>query len=153
MDTPFPSASFTPSSFVVGAGVESLVNVEDLTSISIDFSDTGLSLVLNTTLAQPTWTTAPFNGLVFDLTSPGPLGITGASIDAQTTMIGFDSSRVILDNGRIAINWNGLSYVDGTRVVVDFTTAVPEPETYALMLAGLGMVGGLASWRRKSGRA
>src|SRR5213596_77491 len=35
------------------------------------------------------------------------------------------------------IDWNGLSYVDGTRVVVNFATAVPEPETYAMMLAGL----------------
>jgi len=150
IETPYLSASFAPSSFVVGAGVESLANVEDVTFISIDFSDTALSLVLNTTLTQPTWGPATFNGLVFDLTSPGLLGITGASIDAQTTMTGFDSSRVILDDGRIAIDWNGLSYVDGTRVVVNFTTAVPEPETYALMLVGLGMVSALTARRRRN---
>ncbi|MBA2348596.1 MAG: hypothetical protein H0V81_09915, partial [Solirubrobacterales bacterium] len=92
-DTAYLPASFTPSSFAVGAGVESLANVEDVTFISIDFSDTQLSLLLNTTLAQPSWSSAPFNGLVFDLTSPGPMRITGALVDAQTSMMGFDSSR------------------------------------------------------------
>jgi hypothetical protein len=41
----------------------------------------------------------------------------------------------------------------GNYVVVDdftFTTPVPEPETYAMMLAGLGLIGFLAR-RRKSG--
>jgi hypothetical protein len=141
IDTPYDSATATPSSFVVGAGVEAVVNVEDVTFISIDFSDTALSLVLNTDLTQPTWSTAAFNGLVFDLTSPGALGITGASVDALTTLSGFDSSRILVSGNRIAIDWNGLSYVDGTRVVVNFATAVPEPATYALMLMGLCLMG------------
>jgi hypothetical protein len=28
--------------------------------------------------------------------------------------------------------------------------AIPEPETYAMLLAGLGLLGGVAKWRRRS---
>lgn len=28
--------------------------------------------------------------------------------------------------------------------------AIPEPETYALLLAGLGLLGGVAKWRRRT---
>jgi PEP-CTERM motif len=150
IDTPYPDATATPSSFVVGSGVETTVNVENVTSIAVDFSDTSLDLLLTTSLSDPTWGTAPFNGLVFDLASPGTLGITGVTIDGLTSMSGFDASHVTVTGNRIAIDWNGLSYENGTRVVVDFdfASAVPEPATYALMFAGLGLVG--FSVRRKA---
>nr|WP_235977292.1 PEPxxWA-CTERM sorting domain-containing protein [Sandaracinobacteroides hominis] len=39
----YPFASESPGSFIVGAGVESTVNVEDVTFITVDFTDNGLT--------------------------------------------------------------------------------------------------------------
>lgn len=147
--TPYTGASAAPSTFVVGAGVESVVSVEGVTTIAVDFSDGSLDLRLGTVLTNPTWGTAPFNGLVFDLLAGGPITFTSATIGSGTTMAGFDVSRVGLSAGQITINWNGLAYADGTEVVINFAAPVPEPQTYLLLIAGLGTVA-LARRRRMS---
>ena len=41
-------------------------------------------------------------------------------------------ARVTLPGNEIRVDWNGLSYVDGTVVDIDFT-AVPEPASLALL--------------------
>lgn len=153
LTTIYGSASATPSTFVVGPGVETHFEVEGVTDISVDFSDTSLTLVLTTQLDAPTWNDTSFNGPVFDRIAGGPLDIVSATIDSATTMGGFDASRVSFGADRIAINWHGLSYVDGTRVVVHFTSAVPEPSTWALAaLGGLAFLGAHRSARRRPRR-
>lgn len=139
-NTQYPQALAVPSSFVVGAGVESLVTVEGVTTIAVDFSDNSLDLRLMTVLSNPTWNTAPFNGLVFDLQAGGAIAFTSATIGSGTTIAGFDVSRVGLTSGQITISWNGLFYKDGTDVVINFAAPVPEPQTYLLLIAGLGAV-------------
>lgn len=37
--------------------------------------------------------------------------------------------------------------------LVTITPAIPEPETYAMFLAGLGLMGFIARCRRKNGQA
>jgi hypothetical protein len=142
LGTVYAEASWSPASFTVGAGVETVGDVEGVTSITVDASASALSLVLATTLTNPTWNSASFNGLVF--TAAGPLGIIGATVNAATSMAGFDASRVSFTGSEIRIDWNGLGYTSGTTVMVDFTFAtVPEPASLALLgagLLGLGML-------------
>jgi hypothetical protein len=149
----YPFASATPPSFVVGAGVETIIDVEGVTDVSADFTDNSLTLVLTTILTAPTWNVTAFNGPVFDLTAGGPLDIVSATVGAATTMPGFDSSRIGFDGGRITIDFNGLSYVSGHRVVVNFASAVPEPSSWALMVAGLAILGARRSVQSRARRS
>jgi hypothetical protein len=68
----------------------------------------------------------------------------------------FDDESLIasqVNNGTWKIEWlnNGGNVPDFSNVTLfarDITTAVPEPETYALFLAGLGMMGFMARRRK-----
>ena len=59
---------------------------------------------------------------------------------ATTTMVGFDNTRASFDADRIFVNWQGLSYVDGSVVKINFDFApvsVPAPDSLALLSLGL----------------
>jgi hypothetical protein len=134
--SPYASAVFTAPSFTVGVGQETIGDIEGVTNLFIDVTDNMLSVTFGTILSNPTWNANNFNGVIFTATSP--LNIRSMLVDASTTMAGFDNSRLSYKDHQILLNWQGLSYVDGTKVNINFTSAsaVPEPGTLALL--GLG---------------
>jgi len=112
---------------------------------------------------------------LFRYSAPGVLDTTGGnayfSIDGgQTAINTFNGDRNLGDLGDWAIGstTDSFNYAIGTNQAgpvstgditmmqalgyTTFTSAVPEPETYALLLAGLGLVGAAVK-RRKSAQA
>lgn len=147
---PYPFAEYLPQTFVVGAGQESSIIVDDVTTFNVDFGDTSLLLNVDTVLTNPTWTSSNFNGIVFSSSNFSQL--SGVGLNSSTNLSGFDLSRVTLTGDQLRLNFAGLSYDTNTIVGLDFSAnqAVPEPSTWAMMLLGFGLIGGaMRAARRK----
>jgi hypothetical protein len=132
--TVYGPVAYNPKTFVTGPGTDTVVRVEDVTNLVVDFRADGLTITFQTVLSSPTWNNQPFSGLVFS--TAGQLDLAAPTVLGDTTLSGFDAGRVTASGHEIRLNWNGLSYQDGTTQDVAF---VPEP-------AGLGLLGvGLAA--------
>jgi hypothetical protein len=81
----------------------------------------------------------------------GVVSIDGDGIDVDAVLVGqptFNFFGVVGATGPITINWNGgLGIIDNFSVASG-TAGIPEPATWALMIAGFGLVGAAARRRR-----
>ena len=86
-----------------------------------------------------------FNGLRLTDTYGVLAPITGVSINAASNFPAFDLSRVTFDSDNVYLNFQGLTFETNPAVfAVDVQTsggAIPEPSTWALLLAGFGLAG------------
>lgn len=148
--SPYGPSVETPPVFIVGSGIETVVNVENVTTITVDVSDTSMLFNFSTDHPGPTWLSNSFNGLIFNLISGNSFDFATASIDASSTFAGFDLSRVSFTDSQVAVNWQGLSYDSETILRINFepnAAEVPEPATLSLL--SLGFLGAIAMRRRR----
>lgn len=75
------------------------------------------------------------------LTFSGAPLITGVTLDGSSTVVaGFSLANLTYNSTNVAVDWQNVSFHAGDKVVLNISPA-PEPETYAMMIAGLGLVG------------
>jgi PEP-CTERM motif len=87
-----------------------------------------------------------FNGFVLEVLT-GPK-IASAVIDSGGTIV---PASAIVSNGDLFINFVGVSQQDFGTAIVNFTTlstAVPEPASWAMLIAGFGLTGATLRRRR-----
>ena len=111
-----------------------------------DLSFTGTTASVNF-LYDVTWTSAAFNGFrLFDIDGTIPDFV--ATIGAGSAI---GASALTGDANNAYLNWQGANFTPQSTVTINFAAAagaVPEPATWAMMIGGIGMVGG-AMRRRK----
>jgi len=91
-------------------------------------------------------------GQSLTLTATDSLGATLTQTLAnpgQSSFLGFASSGSLVSLVVGISNHDAFVAVDNLVLAAPIAAAVPEPETYALLLAGLAVLGGLARRRRK----
>ncbi len=142
-DLSSPYSNAQNGDFVVGPGVE-ITNVVDGAG-TLDASDTQITVLF---AGDISFSAGTFNG--FRLTDAlGTIAsFASVTINPLTTLgSGFGASNVSFDADHIWVNWASLGFAAGQQLVLD-VSAVPEPETYALMLAGLGCLAFVARRRK-----
>jgi PEP-CTERM motif len=95
-----------------------------------------------------TYSAAAFNGVsVQDITNPS--AFTGFSVDAATTIGGFNLSDIAISGGLLYINYEGLPAPTGALAQVDFTSSASVPEPGTLPLLTVGLLGAAGIFRRR----
>lgn len=129
---------------VVGPGVEFSTTITQW-PYAFDFSEHTLKITFSDGVG---FSELPFNGFVFtDLTSN--FSNYYYTVDTLNTSVsGFSPSNFTQDENVLRVNMSGLTAFAGETILI---TSVPEPKTYAMLLAGVGLVGAFA--RRRQNRA
>ena len=137
--------------------VDSAVEVADVVDGhgTIDFGGNGFVISF---ADSSSFSSAAFNGFVISDVSSTLNSFSSFSLVSNTGVMG--TPTLSFDSDHLYVNWEGLSFTSGNlvfsvnsiadkdNVVTDTISAVPEPETYAMLLVGLGLVGYAARRKR-----
>jgi hypothetical protein len=164
-----PASSFFSISHADATGSATSIEAANLAGWQLDTTGTGLTLTWNKAEQFMNSGSPAFIGFKISDTGNHLADILGASVTNAAyvpltygnLVEGFTPSQVSFDANNIYINLNtamwheapmasmGDPYRDKIALSVDFAAApVPEPETYAMLLAGLGLMGAMV--RRRS---
>lgn len=135
-----------PNPFLIQDGLSSTLHYGTNGRIELIFSRTQTTDIFEFVIDGPvSFTDAPWNGPVLYLRKGNPFG---SLVNSQ----GIDQSRLYLTKSVLGINWHAMNFLQPTNSVIITLNAVvsgvPEPASWAMMIAGFGMVGG--AMRRKS---
>lgn len=122
--------------YVIGSGVEVSTFLFD-----IDVQSNGFTVEFK---IADHWTDVPFNGFrLTDVNDTLP-SFTSFSMGANNGLLTeiFGPITLTFDADNLYVNWQGTGFQPGTtEFLVNAVAPIPEPETYAMLLAGLGLLG------------
>lgn len=111
-----------------------------------DLTVTDTQIIINHFNTSAYWLPGAFNGFV--LTNLDHAFDPVAALGRPTNLAGFSLANVAISGNAAYVNWQGLSFDEDTQVIL-YISAIPEPATYAMMLAGGGVLL-VAARRRKA---
>lgn len=127
-----------------GPGVDAAIEVEGVTTISLDFDGNMLKVLLNTILNGPEWNTAPFNGI--RISFAGTPGFDAFSMTDNS----FGPITPSFSGSTLFLNWPGAAYVDGSTATFEVSLApIPLPAALPLLATALAGGAGFAKARRR----
>ena len=163
------SATWSPTTFIA-TGSPSTIEVPSAFNWSIDTSGQALSLTWDRSADFMNFGTPSFIGFRISDSANTLANITGVTVTNTTytantygnLVEGFNPAQTTFDANNIYINLNtamwhahpmasmGDPFRDKIAMTVSFASApVQEPETYAMLLAGLGLMGAIARRRNR----
>ncbi|WP_025039884.1 PEP-CTERM sorting domain-containing protein [Nitrosospira briensis] len=149
---------------VIGSGVEypdvaDLFNpatevqsgfAHNLVDVAIDIASDHITMDFHNSAPFTRFASAFENTYVFRFDSAAAADIIGAKIDNNVTTLGLQPSDVRFVGNELFINVEGLAFNPSTVARVNLLALpVPEPATYAMMLAGLMLVGWASARSRR----
>lgn len=139
LGSPYAGTPDVNGNFIVGPGEEfysltDAIGSLDVTAnqIIVEFSHSSVF----GSAAFSGWVLTDIFGMIDSFTS--------VTIDAATSMVGLDASRLSFTADAIALNWQGLSFDADTRVVLNVLTGsgpIPIPEPGSLPLLAVALLG------------
>jgi hypothetical protein len=143
--TPYGGSPDANGNFVVGPGDEIYSITDAMGHMNVTADQIIVEFRHSSTIGA-----AAFNGWVLTDILGTVDRFASVTIDAATDLIGLDASRLSFTDDTIALNWQGLSFDAGTRVVLNVSTSPnPVPEPGSLPLLGAALLG--IAFIRRSG--